>query len=40
MWEEKSTKLKHSFVILSALHDPEVLIAECEKTMSYQVSQR
>ena len=36
----KKHKLKHSFVLLSALHDLEVLIAECEKTMSYQVSQR
>ena len=32
-------ELEHLFVLLSILHDLEVLIAECEKIMSYLVSQ-
>ena len=36
---KKSTKLKQSFVLLSTLHYLEVLIAKCEKIMSYLVSQ-
>ena len=36
---KESTKLKHLFVLLSTLHYLEVLKAECEKIMSYLVSQ-
>ena len=35
MWEKKSEKLKHLFLLLSTFHYLEVLIAECKKIMSY-----
>ena len=36
---EKKYKMQHSFMLLSVLHYLEELIEECEKILSYLVSQ-